>query len=180
MNGKAFAAEEAAKRDADLRATFVVVPPGDEAKPISCPICKETLKSEFMEDDEEWVWRNAVKKDDRVCRSVASLSSRACVNRPVCVQIYHATCHAEAMSSKSSLASRLRTEISGSRSRSRTPESMRAPHDDSKMRLSRSPPGSPSKAIAGTKRKAEDEEVLPKSEERESLTPPSKKSAISS
>ena len=45
---------------------FVVVPPGDEAKPISCPICKETLKSEFMEDDEEWVWRNAVKKDDRV------------------------------------------------------------------------------------------------------------------
>jgi hypothetical protein len=43
------------------------VPPGDEAKPISCPICKEMLKSEFLEDDEEWVWRNAVKKDDRVC-----------------------------------------------------------------------------------------------------------------
>ena len=66
VNGKALAAEEAAKRDAELRAMFVVVPPGDEAKSISCPICKETLKSEFMEDDEEWVWRNAVKKDDRV------------------------------------------------------------------------------------------------------------------
>ena len=66
VNGKVLAAEEAAKRDAELRAMFVVVPPGDEAKPISCPICKETLKSEFMEDDEEWVWRNAVKKDDRV------------------------------------------------------------------------------------------------------------------
>ena len=45
---------------------FVVVPPGDEAKAISCPICKEQLKSEFLEDDEEWVWRNAIKKDDRV------------------------------------------------------------------------------------------------------------------
>ena len=67
MNAKAVAAAEAVKREADLRAMFVVVPPGDEAKPISCPICKEPLKSEFMEDDEEWVWRNAVKKDDRVC-----------------------------------------------------------------------------------------------------------------
>ena len=66
MNGKAVAAEEAAKRDAELRAMFVVVPPGDEAKPISCPICKEPLKSEFMEDDEEWVWRNAVKREDKV------------------------------------------------------------------------------------------------------------------
>lgn len=64
---KGVTAEEAARRDADLRTMFVVVPPGDEAKPVSCPICKETLKSEFLEDDEEWVWRNAVKKDDRVC-----------------------------------------------------------------------------------------------------------------
>jgi len=33
---------------------------------VSCPICKETLKSEFLEDDEEWVWKNATRKDDRV------------------------------------------------------------------------------------------------------------------
>ena len=33
---------------------------------MSCPICKETLKSEFLEDDEDWVWKNAIKKDDRV------------------------------------------------------------------------------------------------------------------
>jgi pre-mRNA cleavage complex 2 protein Pcf11 len=52
----------------ELRAQFVVVPPGDEAKNISCPICKENMKSEFMEDDEEWVWRNAVLKDDKVRR----------------------------------------------------------------------------------------------------------------
>ena len=75
VSSKVVAAEEAAKREAELRAMFVVVPPGDEAKPISCPICKEPLKSEFLEDDEEWVWRNAIKKDDRVSRCVLSSSS---------------------------------------------------------------------------------------------------------
>jgi hypothetical protein len=44
-----------------------VVPPGDEVKPVSCPICKETIKSEFPEDDEHWVWKNATKKDDQIC-----------------------------------------------------------------------------------------------------------------
>ena len=66
VSSKVVAADEAAKGEAELRAMFVVVPPGDEAKAISCPICKEPLKSEFLEDDEEWVWRNAIKKDDRV------------------------------------------------------------------------------------------------------------------
>ena len=65
-SSRAAAAQEAAQREAELRAMFVVVPPGDEAKAISCPICKEPLKSEFLEDDEDWVWRNAIKKDDRV------------------------------------------------------------------------------------------------------------------
>ncbi|KAI0638119.1 hypothetical protein C8Q77DRAFT_1089437 [Trametes polyzona] len=128
---KAAAAEEAAKREAELRAMHVVVPPGDEAKSISCPICKEVLKSEFLEDDEEWVWRNAVKKDDR---------------------IYHATCHAEAVASKSSLAVRLRNETS-SRSRSRTPEALTPPK--SLVPLHSETP-SPSK-LAGLKRKAEDD-----------------------
>ena len=66
MNATAAAAAESAKRDAELRALYVIVPPGDEAKPISCPICTETIKSEFLEDDEDWVWSNAIKKDDRV------------------------------------------------------------------------------------------------------------------
>lgn len=67
-------AVDVAQRDAELRAQFVVVPPGDEAKSISCPICKETIKAEFLEDDEEWVWRNAVKKEDRVRRPSSHLS----------------------------------------------------------------------------------------------------------
>jgi len=57
---------ERAKHEAQLRAQFVVVPAGAEAQVISCPICKESLKSEFLEEDEEWVWRNAMKKDDKV------------------------------------------------------------------------------------------------------------------
>lgn len=61
------AAEEKAKREAELRAMFVVVAPGEEAKPFSCPICKEPMKCEFLEDEEEWVWKNAMKKDDKVC-----------------------------------------------------------------------------------------------------------------
>jgi pre-mRNA cleavage complex 2 protein Pcf11 len=63
---KAALAVDAARRDAELRTQFVVVPSGDEAKALSCPICKETLKTEFLEDDEEWVWKNSVRKDDKV------------------------------------------------------------------------------------------------------------------
>jgi pre-mRNA cleavage complex 2 protein Pcf11 len=65
-NNKVALAIETAQRDAELRTKFVVVPSGDEAKPISCPICKETLKTEFLEDDEEWVWKNAVRKEGKV------------------------------------------------------------------------------------------------------------------
>ncbi|KZT74323.1 hypothetical protein DAEQUDRAFT_807469 [Daedalea quercina L-15889] len=137
ISSSAAAAAEAAKREAELRALFVVVPAGDEAKPISCPICKEPLKSEFLEDDEEWVWRNAVQRDDK---------------------IYHATCHAEATASKSTLAVRLRNEMTGSRSRSITPEKMRTPPKiavDGVRRKSESPtPTTP----LGTKRKAEDDD----------------------
>jgi hypothetical protein len=65
-NAKAVATTESAKRDAELRARFVVVPTGDEAKHVTCPICKEVFKSEFNEDDEEWIWKNAIKVDDKV------------------------------------------------------------------------------------------------------------------
>lgn len=75
---KAAAAAEAAKQEADLRAMYVVVPPGDEAKTISCPICKEALKADFLEDDEEWVWRNAVKKDDKVRSPFVFICSTSC------------------------------------------------------------------------------------------------------
>ncbi|CAE6416820.1 unnamed protein product [Rhizoctonia solani] len=128
VKAQAAAAEE---RLAKLRASYVIVPPGEEAKPALCPICKESIKSEYLEDDEEWVWRNAVD---------------------IKGQIYHATCYDEA-GQASSLASRLRLEIGatggGSRSRSLTPERLTA------SPLTRSPGGTV--RVAGVKRKAEDE-----------------------
>lgn len=128
VKAQAAAAEE---RLAKLRASYVVVPPGEEAKPALCPICKESIKSEYLEDDEEWVWRNAVN---------------------IKSQIYHATCYDEA-GQAGSLASRLRLEMgatgAGSRSRSLTPERLPA------TPMTRSPGGT--LRVAGVKRKAEDE-----------------------
>lgn len=54
-------AAEAAKHEAELRILYVVV-----AKLISCPICKKPLKSEFLVDNKEWVWRNTVRCEDKV------------------------------------------------------------------------------------------------------------------
>lgn len=64
--GSKAASEE---REAKLRASYVVVPAGDEAKSMQCPICKESLKTEFLEDDEDWVWRNAVSIKGKVSLS---------------------------------------------------------------------------------------------------------------
>jgi len=138
---------EASKRDEELRASYIVVPSGDEAKSISCPVCKELLKSEFLDEEEEWVWKNAVRVKDK---------------------IYHATCHAE-MAASSTLAAKLRAEGAGS-SRVMTPDitdsNRLTPTKASvsgsvlaevqaKLRASKSP--TPERPLAGTKRKAEDE-----------------------
>lgn len=63
---KAQAAEALQKQ---LEAKFIVVPPGQEGKPARCGICMENIQVEFMEDDDdgEWVWKNAVKVDNKVC-----------------------------------------------------------------------------------------------------------------
>ncbi|TFK55983.1 hypothetical protein OE88DRAFT_1652537 [Heliocybe sulcata] len=160
LTAKETAAAAAKEEEAVLRASHVVVPPGDEAKPISCPICKETLPSEFLEDEEEWVWKNAVKKDDR---------------------IYHATCLAEAV--KSNRVAALLLSEKASRSRSVTPDRLAlrtTPPRGGKADASGSVriPVSPStqSRFAGTKRKADD----PDSPTNESGgTPPMKKMTIS-
>ncbi|KAJ7904620.1 hypothetical protein B0H14DRAFT_2663686 [Mycena olivaceomarginata] len=115
---------------------------GEEAKPVACPICKESFKSEWVEDVEDWVWRNAVLKDDRV---------------------YHATCHAEAANG---LAQRLRSELASLRSHSSTPEAVGASrtvvtpppsglkNSDALRSVSLSP--SPESKLVGTKRKVDD------------------------
>jgi len=165
-------------REAKLRASVVVIPANDAAKSVSCPVCKETIQPEFMEEEEEWVWRNAVRVKDK---------------------IYHATCRDE-MKSSTTLAARLLSEAGvslGSRSgtpdlvaddisrRSRTPpsladnkpaESLQVPAVAAlalinKIRASKSP--TPERSLAGTKRKAESDEP----DGRMERTPPLKRVA---
>ena len=72
------AAAEQASRLHEVCAKTVLVPPGDEVKPIACPVCKETLKAEFNGDDEddeeEWIWRNATDVDGRVRSRICRVS----------------------------------------------------------------------------------------------------------
>jgi len=174
LTGKLAAAEEKAKHEAELKAMFVVVAPGEEAKPFSCPVCKELMKCEFLEDEEEWVWKNAVKKDDKVCplHSVRHIK----LNFNGSSQIYHATCHAEAVISTNTLAARLKNEERESRSRSGTPEvtistpPRSTPPRTLQPRASLSP--SPART-SGVKRKADGDEPS------HGDTPPTKKLEIS-
>jgi pre-mRNA cleavage complex 2 protein Pcf11 len=160
--GRAAAAVERQRQDEELRSMFVVVPPGDEAKSISCPICKEILKSEFLEDDEEWVWKNAIMKDGKV---------------------YHATCHAEAAASTTTIVSRLRVEGLTSRSRSGTPDvhgRIISPRPsptrpDFKVEFDATKTVSDGSQLAGLKRKAESDD---EHSDHPPDTPPLKKVAI--
>ncbi|KZV63829.1 hypothetical protein PENSPDRAFT_197190 [Peniophora sp. CONT] len=145
LNKQETAAAEQASRQQELRKTTVLVPPGDEAKPIACPVCKEILKAEFNEDDEEWVWRNATDVDGRVRIFFAPLPSPELTFSQ---QIFHATCHADAIASASSLATRL---MNG---RSLTPETGRSP-----PRVKKSDSPVPS-ALSGMKRKMEDSDAF--------------------
>ena len=74
--------------------------PGEESKVVKCPICKEQLDTQFLEDDEEWVWRNAITVMGKVC---ASHGSHAIINKvqpQLATKAYHATRHADALSSQ--------------------------------------------------------------------------------
>lgn len=53
----------------ELEAKFIIVAPGEEGKTMQCSICMETLNVEFMEEDGDgdWVWKNAVRVDNKVC-----------------------------------------------------------------------------------------------------------------
>ncbi|KAH8830485.1 hypothetical protein DL96DRAFT_1593135 [Flagelloscypha sp. PMI_526] len=163
MNAKETAAAEAAKRDAELRAKFVPVPPGQESIFPTCSICKEQIDQGFIDGDEEYIWTNAVRdeKDGR---------------------LYHATCHAEATVSVSNLAARLRHDIVSTQPRSRsgtpppssTPAVRSTPPHSSLRQSSNSP--SPEVLPSGVKRKAEDSADDPDS--ALTGTPPAKKIAL--
>ncbi|KAL9935270.1 hypothetical protein V8E36_005618 [Tilletia maclaganii] len=68
-------AEEEAALRATHQATIVVAPTDAEVAAKPCPICKEKFQSEWSEDEEDWIWRNAVLVNGIY---------------------YHASCHASA------------------------------------------------------------------------------------
>ncbi|KZO98035.1 hypothetical protein CALVIDRAFT_526335 [Calocera viscosa TUFC12733] len=163
--------EAVAKKRKELEKSFVVIPPGEDTKPRRCPICKEQLKTEFLEDEEEWVWRNAVEHKSTVG---GRPSLHACRWLRIC-QIYHATCHADALSA--SLANRLRAETKGSRAV--TPERGSGTPQPQNGNANSETNGSI--AAPGAKRKAQEDDedesgVLIKAEEVE---PPLKKARAS-
>lgn len=50
----------------ELRRKFVKVPKDPGMANASCPVCKETFKAEWSEDEEEWVWKNAINISGKV------------------------------------------------------------------------------------------------------------------
>lgn len=156
------------ENESALQSSTVVIPPGDEAKSVHCPVCKESLKSEFREDDEEWIWLNAIRVKDK---------------------IYHATCHSE-LASKSIIASKIRDDTDSSRHATpermilgtpTTPQRVVDKSDRSTLTPERKL-ANESTAVAGTKRKAEDHITnngSSHSEDNLSGTPPQKKIILS-
>ncbi|WWD17299.1 hypothetical protein CI109_101739 [Kwoniella shandongensis] len=63
-----------AERLAQLRQKWVKVPQDTKKAAAVCPVCKEAFKGEWSEDEEEWIWKNALNINGT---------------------IYHATCRAE-------------------------------------------------------------------------------------
>ena len=46
---------------AQLKKRWIKVPQDAKKKTLPCPVCKETHKPEWAEDEEEWVFRNAIE-----------------------------------------------------------------------------------------------------------------------
>lgn len=68
-------------------ASLVIAPPSKEAKPAVYPICKDSIKSEYLEDDEEWVWTNAASARGQVRNPRTALPRTTLDDKPV-IKIY--------------------------------------------------------------------------------------------
>ncbi|SPO29376.1 related to PCF11 component of pre-mRNA 3`-end processing factor CF I [Ustilago trichophora] len=69
--------------------SFVITPTDPDLASQPCPICKESFKSQWSEDEEEWIWLNAIKVDNSAGEGVV---------------YYHASCHYSAKSLTDSVA----------------------------------------------------------------------------
>jgi pre-mRNA cleavage complex 2 protein Pcf11 len=72
------AAKTSATLSAALRAELMkktIIQPSDpEVAARPCPICKEAFKGDFEEEEEEWVWHNAVEEDGVVSLPFCSVA----------------------------------------------------------------------------------------------------------
>ncbi|TKY89706.1 hypothetical protein EX895_001491 [Sporisorium graminicola] len=152
------AAQEKALKEKFAK-SFVVAPTDAELASKPCPICKEAFKSQWSEDEEEWIWVNAIK--------VEGTQADGAVGGVV---YYHASCHYSAKSLTDSVTGDRRTASVGVKRRS----------------ASRTATPSLLATAGGRKRKSgidevgkEEEQVLGKAEDgQDEGGPPSKKSAL--
>lgn len=86
------AAQDKALREKFAK-SFVVAPSDPDLAAKPCPICKEAFKSQWSEDEEEWIWLNAIKVDNT--------TADGAVGGTV---YYHASCHYSAKSLTDSVA----------------------------------------------------------------------------
>ncbi|SPO28498.1 related to PCF11 component of pre-mRNA 3`-end processing factor CF I [Ustilago trichophora] len=70
--------------------SFVIAPTDPDLASQPCPICKEAFKSQWSEEEEEWIWLNAIKVDNNGGVEGAVY--------------YHASCHYSAKSLTDSVA----------------------------------------------------------------------------
>ncbi|GAA5907113.1 Pcf11p [Sporobolomyces salmoneus] len=111
----------------------VSVPPAGGLGDKPCPICQDKFKSEWSDEEEEWVWWNAVNVDGI---------------------LYHATCHAEAtLARATAAASALARTNSALASREGTPTLKRKAEEESEAKtaeIKKEPPASlESKRVEG-------------------------------
>lgn len=87
-------AKQMAASKAQLLNQFVRVPEAaaTDEELARCPICKEMFKNEYSEEEEDWVWRNAVEIDGKVGNSLKQLVVSTLI---IDLQFYHASCKAE-------------------------------------------------------------------------------------
>ena len=90
------AAQEKALKEKFAK-SFVPVPSDPELSSKPCPICKESFKSQWSEDEEEWIWLNAIEVDGVVSATLIQTNSiqmnANALARASEMQYYHASCH---------------------------------------------------------------------------------------
>ncbi|KAK6910080.1 hypothetical protein I203_104109 [Kwoniella mangroviensis CBS 8507] len=118
-----------AERLQQLREKWIKVPSSNAKANSVCPVCKESFVKEWSQDEEEWIWKNALNINGT---------------------IYHATCRAEQLSAMR----RLKGSDPNKRSTSGSPRLTPQPSEQVKAETTNTTTSSPQMNV---KRKAEEE-----------------------